>query len=662
MKSVVCRYLLVFAWLVATHLSTQAAADRRIALVIGNAGYAQGALKNPVNDARDIRDRLESLGFRKDDIVYRENLKTAEVGGTLREFRKKLETAPGAIGMVFYAGHGFQFNGENYFPTVDAHIESEEDVPLQSLHLRQLLETLAKSKTRMNLVFLDACRDNPFKRAFRLSANGLARSDGPLPSGMLIAYATKPSSVAFDGQGKNGIFTKALLEHMGTPNLAVEQMFKQVVNSVRRQTQNRQEPWSEGSIEGDFAFAGAVAPSASAVQVAVAAEPSPAEPQPQPRQMEQPIDENERRDWTLKQDRMRVEFTKLSNFGGAPALAAAKWNDFLGNWSQDNPLSGEDEALRTQAEERLGQAQAAATRPEPVAPGESLRDCRDCPELVLLPPGKMVMGSPDNEADRDADEGPWRETRIDYRLAVGRTEISRAEFQAFVLATGYRTEAERGDGCEVWSGALLRKSAERNWRNPGFPQAPNHPVVCVSWNDAQQYLRWLNMHSGGKSYRLLSEAEWEYAARAGATARFPWGDEADGAALCEHANAADQSVQTQVPGAANLKVASCSDRFAYTGPVDAQRANAFKLHAMLGNASEWVQDCYAENAYAAGQAPQDGRAMESSGRCEQRAHRGGSWFNLPAALRLANRSRGGPDRRTDAIGFRVARTLASTAP
>lgn len=227
--------------------SCLAAAEKRVALVIGNAAYAQAPLRNPVNDASDIAEKLRGRGF---DVVLRTNLKTSQIGRTLREFRSKL--TPGAVALVFYAGHGLQVKGENYLPTVDADIEGEEDIPNQSLAVRQLLDSLDEAKTSLNLVFLDACRNNPFSRRFRSAADGLARTAAP--SGTLISFATRPGSVAADGEGRNGIYTEYLLQAMDIPNQPVEQVLKRVASGVKVATKGRQEPWMEGGIEGDFYF------------------------------------------------------------------------------------------------------------------------------------------------------------------------------------------------------------------------------------------------------------------------------------------------------------------------------------------------------------------------------------------------------------------------
>lgn len=223
------------------------ASEKRVALVIGNSAYRSSPLVNPVNDARTVGARLRSLGF---EVVERENLTLKQVGPTLREFRAKL--APGAVALFFYAGHGVQVKGANFLPVVDADIASEEDVSLQALELGKILDLMDEAKTRLNLVFLDACRNNPYARSFRSGVNGLAKIDAP--SGTLISFATRPGSIASDGKGRNGLYTEKLLQAMNETGQPIELVIKRVVSGVKAASNGQQEPWMEGSIEGDFCF------------------------------------------------------------------------------------------------------------------------------------------------------------------------------------------------------------------------------------------------------------------------------------------------------------------------------------------------------------------------------------------------------------------------
>ena len=221
--------------------------EQRVALVIGNSTYKSSPLKNPVNDARDMANSLRGYGF---NVIERNNLTVKQIGSTLREFRSKL--SPGGVALVFFAGHGVQIKGENYLTAVDAEIDGEEDVPNQSMSTRQIMDVLSDAKSKLNLVFLDACRDNPYARSFRSANRGLGRENAP--SGTLISFATRPGSIAADGDGRNGLYTSVLLQQMKTIDQPIEQVLKRVVTGVKTASNGKQEPWMEGSIEGDFCF------------------------------------------------------------------------------------------------------------------------------------------------------------------------------------------------------------------------------------------------------------------------------------------------------------------------------------------------------------------------------------------------------------------------
>jgi len=279
--------------------------------------------------------------------------------------------------------------------------------------------------------------------------------------------------------------------------------------------------------------------------------------------------------------------------------------------------------------------------------GLIFRDCDQCPELVVIPAGSLRMGSPETEQGRADDEEPVHSVRFAEPFALGRREVSVGEFRAFVEAEGYRTEAERGQGCATWDGAQWQYDPARNWHSPGFAQGDNHPVVCVSRNDAQAYVDWLAKHTG-KRYRLPSEAEWEYAARAGtSTAQF-WGESADEA--CPYANVADKSSQDRYPGG---MIHDCDDGFVYTAPIGSFKPNAFGLDDMLGNAWEWTADCWNPSYQSA---PIDG-ASWTTGDCKRRVFRGGSWISAPRLARSAVRYWSVTGGGADVGGFRPARTL-----
>lgn len=300
-------------------------------------------------------------------------------------------------------------------------------------------------------------------------------------------------------------------------------------------------------------------------------------------------------------------------------------------------------ALRAPAPSAPAIAQpAVGIYPQARKPGEVFRDCADCPEMVVIPPGEFLMGSPPDEKGRDNDEGPQHRVRIGEAFAVGKYEVTVGEYRRFVRESGHRS----GNSCWTYDGGEWKDRSGRDWESPGFRQSDQEPVVCVNWEDAQAYVRWLSGKTG-EEYRLLSEAEWEYAARAGTTARFPWGEDSGQSRICGYANGAGTETSFE------WRNKACRDGYERTSPGGVFPANGFGLHDMHGNVWEWVSDCWNES-YAG--APRDGSAW-LSGECSRRVLRGGSWNLSPRYLRSANRFRIGTGDRLSSGGFRVARTL-----
>ncbi len=221
--------------------------ERRIALVIGNSAYKSSPLRNPVNDADDIASKLGSLGFQ---VTKGKDMTRKEMRKTIRQFGKNLKK--GGVGLFYYSGHGIQLNGKNYLVPVGVDIQSEDEIEDEAIDAGMVLRKMDTADNTMNMVFLDACRDNPFARSFRSTSRGLAQMDAP--SGSLIVYATAPGSVAADGYGRNGTFTKNLLAHMYTAGLEVGQLLRKVRVSVKKETRGKQIPWESSSIEGNFYF------------------------------------------------------------------------------------------------------------------------------------------------------------------------------------------------------------------------------------------------------------------------------------------------------------------------------------------------------------------------------------------------------------------------
>jgi formylglycine-generating enzyme required for sulfatase activity len=289
--------------------------------------------------------------------------------------------------------------------------------------------------------------------------------------------------------------------------------------------------------------------------------------------------------------------------------------------------------------------------------GSSFRDCEGCPEMVTIPAGRFLMGSlPAETGNRGwpakvgGNERPRHEVTIARPFAIGKYEVTRGQFAAFVAATGYQTTG----GCLDFSGSAMGPaSQEGDWRNPGFAQADDEPALCISWLDAQAYAGWLSQKTG-QPYRLPSEAEWEYVARAGTTTAYAWGDSLDGA--CQHAN-----VHTEPgwkPGGARNATGdtpfTCDDGVQRSAPVGRYRANAFGVHDMHGNAYEWTADCNHPDYQGA---PTDGSAWADDPACMFRIMRGGAFINGPRQTRSASRVGRPASGRASSLGFRVARSF-----
>ena len=321
--------------------------------------------------------------------------------------------------------------------------------------------------------------------------------------------------------------------------------------------------------------------------------------------------------------------------GSGPALAQTAEDAFWDSVKSCTSAAEVEAYLKEFPKGRyVGAARACLARlREPShSPGTAFRDCPACPEMVVIPAGSFTMGAPPGEEkERESSESPQRRVTIARPFAVGKYEVKRREFARFVKETGRST----GNDCYIWSGKKWVDSG--SWRNPGFVQDDSHPVACVAWDDARAYVSWLSRRTG-KRYRLLSEAEWEYAARAGTTTRYHWGDDL-------------------VPNRANCR--RCGSRWdgKGTAPSGSFAPNGFGLYDMLGSVWEWVEDCWHNNYRGA---PSDGSAWTSGGRdCSRyRILRGGAHFFDPKFMRAAYRGHTSTDLRWHTLGFRVALTLA----
>ena len=280
-------------------------------------------------------------------------------------------------------------------------------------------------------------------------------------------------------------------------------------------------------------------------------------------------------------------------------------------------------------------------------PGDVFKDCEICPEMVVIPQGRFTMGTPQSKVVRDDDEGPRHDVSISYAFGVSKFEITNAQFGAFADTQ----EVWSPGGCRLWQGnGMVSKwvlTENADWRDPGFEALSSSPVACVNWNDAQAYIAWLSALTG-RTYRLLSEAEWEYAARASTDKRFHFGNAYR--LLCQYGNTADR--QMNAPWASD----ACDDGFgARTSPVGSFAPNSFGLFDLNGNVWEWVEDCWNDSYRGA---PNDGEPW-LDGDCGRRVSRGGAWDSVSAFARNANRRWNPIDYRVSNTGFRVARDLGA---
>jgi len=519
---------LILILLVFAIISMSALAKERIALVIGNSDYKVESLANPVNDARDVAKMLGNLGF---DVTLKVNADQMTMELAIQAFGKKLHK--NAVGLFYFSGHGAQHAGDNYLIPINSirKMSATEHLKYKAVNAGYVLGVMQEADNGLNIVILDACRDNPFKSFSKSLGRGLTRMASA--EGTLIAYATAPGTVAWGGEAgeRNSPYTKHLLRFMKQPNLPIESVLKKVRKAViqeTRKTATVQKPWYEASISDEFYFSNAMVP------------------------------------------------------------------------------------------------------PDPFPPGKVFRDSLQvggyAPEMVVIKAGSFQMGA--IQGSNYDDEKPVHWVNIE-KFAMGKYEVTVGDFRKFVNASGYKTEAEKGKGCRIYQ-REWNWVKDANWRNPYFSQTDNEPVVCVSWNDAIAYTEWLTQQTG-KHYRLPSESEWEYAARAGTKTKYWWGNElGKNQAVCD----------------------GCGSRWdnKQTAPVGSFRANPFDLYDTVGNVWEWCADNSHDDYKGA---PSDGRVWKG-GNENRRVLRGGSWVIIPGSSRAAFRYWNDRFVRDYDVGFRVA--------
>lgn len=224
-------------------------AQKRLALLVGNSAYKNGPLKNPVNDVIAMNKALSRAGF---DVMVVKNADRSTIGRAIDNFGRQLKSYD--VGLFYFSGHGLQVNGINYLCPVGMKLQGQSDVPYEAIDAGKVLAKMEDAGNRMNVVILDACRNNPFKRSFRSGRNGLAQMDAP--TGSFIAFATAPGTTALDGRGNNSPYVTHMLNNMDHKGMTIEKFFKQVRRGVMKDTGKKQVPWESSSMVGDFYFAG----------------------------------------------------------------------------------------------------------------------------------------------------------------------------------------------------------------------------------------------------------------------------------------------------------------------------------------------------------------------------------------------------------------------
>ena len=627
-------FLAVSLW--STEVAQAAARNPKgVAVIVGNADYEHRDIPDVLFAHRDAdafrRYVVDVLGFDPENIIDLRDARRRRMLDALGSRRSPqgelwsyLDPDGGSDVVVFYSGHGVPGlkDKRGYLLPVDGspHAAEEDGYPIDLLYKN--LGSLKEA--RSVVVYVDACFSGS-------SAGGnLTRSASPvyvraaLPKELskkvtALTAATGKQLASWDDRARHGLFTHHLLNALYgkgdadkdgkvTAKEAKRYLDKRMTRAARRQHRRIQHASLSGS-EGVFlsvAFSGGFPERPSlggGTQV-------------------------------RKKDKKKVK--EVAKVVKPPVVE-----------KESTPIR-KTKREKTYAPVKEGEKPKVAVGiyPKPVAkprrpPGTVFRDCPDCPEMVVIPAGSFMMGSPLSEKGREDNEGPVHRVTIPAALAVGKYEVTVEEYSRFVTATGRGD----GDGCYIGRG----KQLFANWRSPGFPQSDRHPVICISWDDAKTYVRWLSRKTG-KLYRLLSEAEWEYVARAGTTTRYYWGDDVGS----NHANCMD-----------------CGSSWGgkRTAPVGSFSANGFGLHDMLGNVSERVEDCW-NGGYVG--APLNGNAW-TSGNCSERILRGGSWGSWPDEIRSGGHSNLVIDcfrigvgtacnsiglTRSNVNGFRVARTLS----
>ncbi len=605
------------------------------ALVIGINDYGRGwqRLSKAVSDARRVGAALEKHGF---DVTVKMDLKSDDLASVLKDFFIDKGRDPDARLFVWYAGHGATVDGEGYLiPANGATPSNETEFLRTALSLRDFGKFARYAKSKHIFSVFDAC--------FAGTIFNVARSRTP-PAITRVTMEPVRQFLSSGDAGQevsdNGEFATMFIEALEGRSradanadgyLTGTEIGENLTYRMSNVTNNRQTPRS-GKLRsskfdrGDFVFA--VGRSGGSIAA--------------------PNNQAESVFWlSIKDSTRQSDFEAyLSQFpdGTFATLARIRLNELMAAKVASVVTVPKGKAPSSAKP-------AVGVFPTGPKPGTVFRDCPDCPEMVVIPKGTFMMGGTPAEhkwftgkmggKQKFMDwEKPRHKVGVGYSFAVGKFEVTKGQYAKFVDDSG-RSD---GDGCYVFD-EKWKKEAAKNWRSVGYEQSNDHPVACVSWNDAKAYAKWLSGQTGFK-YRLLSEAEWEYAARAKTTTMRHWGNDWDNKDGCKYANVGDKGNWTSA--------FDCTDGYKYTAPAGIFKANGFGLHDMQGNVWEWTEDCWNES-YAG--APTIGKAW-LSGNCGARVLRGGSWDVFPGVVRAASRFGSDSGSRSNDDGFRIARTLS----
>jgi formylglycine-generating enzyme required for sulfatase activity len=501
------------------------AAEPRIALVIGNSAYPSGPLRNPANDAELMKDTLKRVGF---DVIAKRDADQITMKRAIQEFGARLDAAgPKAVGLFYYAGHGVQLEGRNFLIPTTANIEREGDVEIEAVSADWVIEQMRYARNSLNIVILDACRNNPFTRSMRSAGHGLAVMD--VPTGILIAYSAAAGAVAEDGNGRNSPYTIALTQAMLEQHEPLAEIFQDVRVAVMSATAQRQVPWEYSSLTGRFYF---VAPEAAAAKgapplVAVAPAAS-APPAPAATNTESP--------GFISSSMSRLANLFSSGSPGDSGPAAPK----PPTTSNRPPNSGAGASV--EAGPAIAGTRALALFKTLGIEAQDIDAAHAVSQLTIRriiesAPRRVRLGSTPEQIQAafalckryaadcklswyDEGEGVRAATLLPFQL--DEFPVSVRAYRQFADSSHYLTHAERvgyayalkpdGSGVEQVDGG--------NWRNAlkRHPADDDAPVVGVTFLDAVAYCK-----SNGA--RVPSEDEWEYVARGPARSVFPWGDD-----------------------------------------------------------------------------------------------------------------------------------------